>query len=113
MQAGKLRTRINIMRKTEGAQDEVGAPTITWSSLGMFSAQPTLLRGFELQTAQQRWGEVKYRFDMRFHPGTTFRVADGISLNASATEPEFDIIAIDDPDMRRRCLHIYVRELKS
>lgn len=115
MQAGKLRNRITILRKTEGTPNASGEPTITWESLGTFYAGVMALQGSEAFSVQQRNAEARHKIMMRFQPNIEFRRADGIVRDEwdGSSAPDLDILDVMDPDGRRRELVIYAREFTA
>lgn len=112
MRRGQLRSRITILRRTEGAQNDAGEPAMTWASLGERFAKVEALRGFERGALQQTWAEVSYRITLDFDPTVTIRRADAIVRGAwdGLALPTLDILDVADPDDRRRTLVLYARE---
>lgn len=98
MQAGRLRDRITILRKTEGPQNPSGEPTFTWASLGYFRAEVATVSGREREIAAQTRAEVHYAVTMRQQPGITFQRADGVIRGEwdGSAEPTFDVLSIEE-----------------
>lgn len=97
MQAGRLRDRITILRKTEGAQNPSGEPTFTWESLGYFRAEVLTASGREREIAAQTRAEAVYSITIRRQPSIDILRADGVvrGLWDEESAPELDVLSIE------------------
>lgn len=71
MQAGLLRDRITITQETVTGQNSYGEDAVTTATVGQFWANVISLTGRELEVAQQRWAEARYKVIMRHQPGVS------------------------------------------
>lgn len=97
MQAGKLRDRITILRKTEGTQNASGEPAVTWEELGVFRAEVLTAPGRERDIAEQTRAEAIYSITMRKQPSVDFQRADAVvrgDWDGSST-PDLDVLSIE------------------
>ncbi len=87
MQSGQLDARVQFTRKnvtgvdTSGAE-VLGAPT----DLGTFWAHVGAIVGHELQVAQQRWAEARYKITIRRQPGVTLQLTDTATWNSQTLD---------------------------
>ena len=106
MRAGLLaRARITISRATV-TQNTFGEDVRTWSPIASCWANIRALQGRELQALQQTWAEARFRIDMRYQRGATFKRSDRITWG----ERTLDILDVEDPDQRQRRLFITAKE---
>lgn len=70
MQAGKLRRRIEIQRRT-ATQDDYGQPLTTWTTEITTQAEFEPLNGRELVAAQAVQSEVTHTVTIRYRAGIT------------------------------------------
>lgn len=118
MRAGSLRTRISILRRTEGAQNANGEPIVTWEQLGTFYSRRIDQGAVEVFRAQQTWAEAQYVYEIRTVPNITFRRTDGIVEGGPPTDeteaPTVDVLGIVDPDQGKGVrLHLVCREYRT
>lgn len=118
MPSGRLRTRISILRRSEGSQNSSGEPAITWSLLVTCFARRIDKGAREVYVASQTWAEATSFYEIHNPLSITFQRTDGIvegdppALNT--TPPTIDILGISDPDEdRRRRLYLVCREYKT
>ena len=96
MQAGKLDQRIVIKDKTIASQNTYGEDVTTPVTVGTFWARVEFLTGRELDAAQQRWAEARYRIRMRRQPGITLQREQSIQWNGLT----LNILDIQGPGTR-------------
>lgn len=109
MRAGLLaRARITISRATK-TQNSFGEDQSTWAAIGSYWANVRALQGRELESMQQTWAEARYKIDMRYQRGTTFRREDRITWGSRT----LDILDVADPDNRQRRLYLICREFTN
>jgi SPP1 family predicted phage head-tail adaptor len=83
MKAGALSERVAILRKTT-AQDAVGQPITTWSTLATIWAEANEMRAREFFEAAGRQVEVTTRFRMRY---TDLAYEDRLQWDGHQYEP--------------------------
>jgi SPP1 family predicted phage head-tail adaptor len=106
MRAGLLaRARITISRATV-TQNSYGEDVPVWTAIGSYWANIRALQGRELQALQQTWAEARFRIDMRYQRGTTFKRSDRVTWG----DRTLDILDVEDPDQRQRRLFITCKE---
>ena len=103
MRAGKLRHLVTVERATE-TQDSAGEPIAAWSEFSKAWAAIEPLRGREFFEAQQHYGQVTHRVEIRYLEGIApkMRVVRG--------ERSFDIQAVLHLEERRREIHLICTE---
>ena len=110
MRAGRLaRSRITISRipeSSETSQNTYGEDNQTPTVIGSYWANIRALQGRELETMQQTWSEARFRIDMRYQRGTTFRRKDIITWGSRT----LNILDVEDPDQTQRRLFIVAKE---
>ena len=102
-----LNQRITINEKSEGAQDSLGQPTITWPAKQACYARVEALQGRELEAAQQTWAEARWRVTTHYISGidTTMRITWG-----SRT---LEIIDAEDPNGLQERLVMTCKEFSA
>lgn len=71
MQAGKLRHRVTIERRTESSRTAQGTPVYTWAELATRYASVNKLSGREAERAKQIVAEAEFQIVMRHTDITT------------------------------------------
>jgi SPP1 family predicted phage head-tail adaptor len=102
VRAGELRHRVTIQGRTI-TRNSYGEEKVDWMPVATVWAEVTDLSGREYFAAQQVQAEVTTRIRIRYRPG----VAPEMRVVAGART--FDILAVLDPDGRRRELHLMCR----
>jgi len=106
MQTGQLDMRVSFRRRTV-TQDEIGADIPgTPTTVGTFWANVAYLQGRELEVAQQRWAEARYKITIRRQTGITIRPTDYAVWNGQT----LDIIPVDGPGTRVDFWTIYAKD---
>lgn len=103
MQAGKLRKRIEIQRRST-TQDGYGQPLTTWTTEITTQADFEPLNGRELVAAQAVQSEVTHTVTIRYRPGIT------PAMRISYAGRFFNIHAVLDEAERRRMLTLLCSE---
>jgi head-tail adaptor len=107
MRAGKLRHQVTITERNVTGEDSYGQDTLgVPTTIGTFRCELTALRGRELETAQQTWGDARFKIRMRYPSGITIKREHTATIGSRA----FDILDAEDPTGRRRELIIYAKE---
>jgi SPP1 family predicted phage head-tail adaptor len=104
MRAGELRSRVALQTATE-TQDDYGAPVPSWATTATVWGEVVDLSGREYFAAQQVNAEVSTRIRIRYLAGVVPK------MRAVANGRTFDILAVLDPDGRKRELHLMCKEV--
>lgn len=107
IRAGDLRHRVTIQQATV-TRNEFGEPVETWQDLATVWAEVVDLSGREFIEARQApASEVTTRVRIRYRAGIepTMRVLHGARV--------LEIVAVLEPEGRRRELHLMCREVRS
>ncbi|MGE5553300.1 MAG: phage head closure protein [Betaproteobacteria bacterium] len=99
MRAGELRHRVTIQQLVE-SQNEYGEIATTPQTLAAVWGAVEDLSGREYFAAQQVSAEVSTRIRIRYRGGVVPK------MQAVANGRTYDILAVLDPDGRRRELHL-------
>jgi len=99
MNAGELNQRITIQQATT-SRDGYGAETKTWATHATVWASKKHSTSRELYAAQKVNAEITDLFIIRYRAGVTTRMR--VSYNGKY----YDILGADDPDGRRREIHL-------
>jgi head-tail adaptor len=91
---GLLRHQIRWERKVVAGQDGFGQDDFTWTLVVLVKAQLVALQGRELETAQQRWAEARYRIRQHYVPGMD-RAERGV-VKIDGEERYLDIVDVQD-----------------
>lgn len=105
---GLLRHRITWQRKVVSGQDSFGQDLYTWADVVTVSCQVKPLSGREMQSAQQRWAEAKYRITQHYVAGM-----DRMERGAWYVDGEYrylDVLDINDRAGTGRVLEITAKE---
>lgn len=106
-QTGQMDQRIVVLRKNVTGQDSTGADTLgTPTTVATLWAHVEYLEGRELQAAQQRWSEVKYRIAIRRQPSLTILSSDYVTWNGQT----LDIRAPEGPGTRADFWKIFAKD---
>lgn len=107
MPAGQRRTRLTFKRPTVTGQNASGEDIVSNVSIGESWALVEQLTGRELAFAAQRFAEAQFRITIN-HPLSDFtpQRKDFISWGNRT----LNILDCEDPDQRRRYLHITASE---
>jgi len=102
---GALRHQIEIQQKVVTSQNSRGEDVYTWALVYFCYASITALQGRELETAQQRWADARYRIEAQYLAGVEramrIRWWDGSAYHL------FNILdAVDPQGMRDRLVMI-------
>lgn len=107
IRAGELRHRVLIERRSS-TLDAAGRPAATWTEHATRWASIKRNPGNEVLAADQRTGRVPTVFLLRWLSG----VLPEMRLTLLGQTPRrFNILSPDDPDGRRKELHITAEEL--
>ena len=109
MQAGKLRQRVEHQRQTVTGQNSYGQKTYTWDAVGTYWAEVRAMQGKELDIAQQKWAEARFKVTVRYQPSVEFKRADRLVWGTR----NLDIIDAEDPDGRQDMVVIVAKEYVS
>jgi len=106
MQAGRLRRRVTIQRKTV-TRDSFGAETITWQEVATVWASVEPLRGREFLESRRAEAEVTTRITIRYRAGITpeMRVVHG--------DDAYNIVSVIEPESRLRALVLMCRRVEE
>lgn len=108
MQAGKLRHRVEIQKKTEGAADALGAPTYTWPTVAKRWASIEAMDGTEFVDAEAEKEESQARFKVTFRAlsglnSTQYRIAFGSRIFELTS-----VMNVDERGIEHRCMAVEV-----
>lgn len=96
---GEMRYPITIQQTTQ-TQDDHGGIVDTWTVFALIHAAKEDLTGREFWAAQQVNAEIQTRFRIRYLAGVTAK------MRIVYAGQVYDILAMQDPDGRRRELHL-------
>jgi SPP1 family predicted phage head-tail adaptor len=102
MQAGALRERITVQRKSV-TRDAFGGETITWTDVATVWAEAQPIGGREYTALRQAQSEITIRFRLRYLAGVT--PAMRVSWNGG----QYDIVEVIDVGARNRELELLCR----
>lgn len=103
---GLLREQVTFQRKTVTGQNSYGEDTYTWTDVLTCKMQVVAMQGRELESAQQRWAEARFR--LRGH--YTDRVTT--TMRAVWNGRYLDVLDAEDPYGTRRVLQVAAKESK-
>lgn len=103
MQAGKLRKRIEIQRRSS-VQDDFGQPLTSWTTFAATNAEFEPLNGRELVAAQAVQSEVTHTVTIRYRAGIT------PAMRIKYAGRLFNIHAVLDEAERHRMLTLLCSE---
>lgn len=101
---GLLRHRIIWQQKAVSGQDSVGQDIYAWADFITTPARVTALSGRELEAAQQRWAEARFKIEMHYTPAIE-REMRGVWGSRY-----LDVIDAEDPWGTGMVLHVMARE---
>jgi SPP1 family predicted phage head-tail adaptor len=104
IRAGDLNCRVQLQEATE-TQDGYGAVVKGWATTATPWGEVKDLSGREFFAAQQENAEVTTRIRMRYRAGVMPK------MRAIANGRTFDILAVLDPEGRKRELHLMCKEV--
>jgi head-tail adaptor len=96
VRAGTLRHRITVTRPLdadETSQNTFGEDQGTPETIGSFWCHVEVLDGRELESAQQRWAEARYRLRLRRQNGIAFTT----KMYATWGSKTLNILDVQDP----------------
>lgn len=103
MQAGKLRKRIEIQRRST-TRDSYGQPTTAWETLATTQAEIEPMSGRELVAAMAVQSEVTHTVTIRYRPGIN------ATLRIKYADRLFNIHSVIDESERHRMLTLMCSE---
>ena len=104
---GNLRDQIVIQSPTH-SQNSFGEQVISgWSEIATVWANVRAMTGRELERAQQRWAEARFRIRLPFYNGMTIQR----DYRACWGTRKLNILDAEDPDGMRREIIAYCKEL--
>ena len=108
--AGRLRYPA-IIQKPTNSQDAIGGPQVAWSThLTVWGAlAPANSRWREAYVAQKETAEAHGVFEMRYQSSHGIDPTMRISVDGRYLQ----IVAVRDPDGRKRDLHLVYREVQA
>lgn len=110
MQTGQLDQRVIFKRTAVTTQDARGADILaTPSTLRECFANVMYLQGYELQVAQTRWAEVKYKITIRRQPGIEIRFTDTATWKGKV----LDILDVRGPGTRDAEWVIFAKDFEN
>ncbi len=104
---GRLRHFVTIRQKPAGAENAFGEPTGDRTAFATGYASIDALQGRELQAAQQRWSDARFKVEMQYLAGVT---TDMDILDDE--DRVLDILDAQDPEGCRNRLVMYCSEVK-
>lgn len=114
MRSGGLRQRLVIEQDVGTSTDALGGRTEHWQPVLTVRARATYKSGREFERARQLVAEVSslfvLRYDARLAPLSALQSMRVRSLDDDTVHR---ILFADDPDRRRRQIHIYANEGQS
>lgn len=100
-------SRVTFYRPTITGQTASGEDTVSDIELGSAWVKLTALQGMELQAAQQRWAEARFKIQME-HPLTEYTLQRKDYLTFGSRQ--LDILDVEDPDQSRRGIVMLAKE---
>ncbi len=107
MRAGTYRHRLTLVSRTVTSQDSHGQDVTARTVIGTYWGEVRALQGREMQAAQQKWSDAKFRVETRYQPGVSFSTDRSIEWGSRT----LDILSAEDPDGMQRRMVIYCREV--
>jgi head-tail adaptor len=104
---GLARHRLVIKRPVK-TKDDFGADVVTLALYATVYAQIVTLQGREMEAAQQRWAEAKYRIRMQYTPGIEREFT--IERPLAAGTVQMDILDVRDAAGTSNCTEIIARD---
>ena len=101
---GRLRHRVTIEHKVVTGRDSFGADQFEWQTFCTCYMNITAMQGRELEVAQQRWADARYKCESQFIEGVRHEMR--INRNGRYLE----IMDVQDPFGMRDRLVYYCRE---
>jgi len=110
MQTGQLDQRVIFKRPTVASIDARGADVAgTPQLVRECFANVQYLQGYELQVAQTRWAEVKYKITIRRQPGIEIRFTDTATWKGKV----LDLLDIRGPGTRDAEWVIFAKDFEA
>lgn len=108
---GVLREQLIFQRKDVTGQDSYGQDVYTWQTVVSMRGQVTALQGRELDLAQQKWAEAKYKIVTHWYSG--LKLEHRIEWWDGDATRYLDMLSIDDIPGTRAYLTILAKEWKQ
>ncbi len=104
---GALRHLLTIRQKPSGAENTFGENTGEYATFATVYGSIRPLQGRELQAAQQRWADARFRIETQYLAGVT------TAMDILDDEDRvLDILDVEDPEGCHNRLIMYCNEVK-
>lgn len=105
---GLLNHRIVWQQKAVSGQDSVGQDIYTWGDVITTPARVTALQGRELEAAQQRWAEARFKIEMHYTAAIEREMRGAWFVDGEYRY--LDVIDAEDPWGTGMVLHVMAKE---
>ena len=110
MRAGGLRQRLVIERDVGAIADPIGGRTEAWEQVLPVRARASFKGGKEFERARQVTADLTTLFVIRFDSRLNTQEMHAMRLRSLDDNSIYRILYADDPDHRRRHIHIHASE---
>lgn len=104
--AGQLRELVRIERRAAATPDGFGNTEGDWETIAQTAAQIKPIRGNEAVTAAKLEGQQIVEIIVRWQPALADLSTDARVINIRVPDAIFNILAVENKDMRRKYLAI-------
>lgn len=114
MRAGPLRLRLVLEQEDDTAhRSSVGGRNENWVEVQKLRARAAYAGGREFKRAQQFTAELRTLFIIRFDSRLDTKAMHAMRLRSQDDGAIYRILYADDPDHRRREIHIHTTESQT
>ena len=113
MRAGGLRQRLVIEQDVGTTTDAIGGRTPSWQEVLEVRARAAFKGGREFERASQYSADLDTLFIVRYDKRLDTKALHAMRMRSLDDGSVYRIIYADDPDHKRRSIHIHTSESQS